>query len=377
MEVSRTKMKRIHEFEALRGLLALWVVIGHVLTHGGYTRETLGPILSRGDLAVDVFIILSGFVIFDLLDSKRETFADFITRRFFRIFPIYVVALLAGYFLAGHFLAWLMSIPWKTQPVAASIAFAASSKAYLNQNLLAHLTALHGLIPNFMLPYADVTILPPAWSISVEWQFYLVAPLLYFLLRRRPLVLAVGIIGLIALHSRYWLDEGFAVNHADSFLVGIVCYFAYKNSPYFRWPNILIGTAVAIAGAAWFAARPLPLTIWAAFMALALHSKYALEPNAASSILASRPLQTLGRISYSIYLLHLLVLFAVSSVTLTLHPGISQLSHLLIVAPMTVLLTIVLSRVTFALIEKPGMALGRRIVDRSAIGKQMPLAESA
>jgi len=50
--------------------------------------------------------------------------------------------------------------------------------------LLAHLTMLHGAVPDQILPGSSITYLPPAWSISVEWQFYLVAPFLFAFLKR-------------------------------------------------------------------------------------------------------------------------------------------------------------------------------------------------
>ncbi|MBC8038204.1 MAG: acyltransferase family protein, partial [Rhizobiales bacterium] len=89
---------RIHEFEALRGALAAWVVIGHVFKHSGYAPDALYPFPLLGDpgMPVDVFIILSGFVIFSLLDHKHEGYWPFITRRFFRLFPLFLVVLLVS-----------------------------------------------------------------------------------------------------------------------------------------------------------------------------------------------------------------------------------------------------------------------------------------
>src|SRR5580698_7425705 len=80
-------MKRVHEFEALRGFLALWVVIGHCFRDTGYMPKDLGHfgLLADPGFAVDVFIALSGFVIFDLVETKHEGYGPFITRRFFRI----------------------------------------------------------------------------------------------------------------------------------------------------------------------------------------------------------------------------------------------------------------------------------------------------
>ena len=58
-------MKRIEEFETLCGILALWAVIGHVFKYSGYIPHDRGYIrpLAEPDLSVDVFMMLSGFVI--------------------------------------------------------------------------------------------------------------------------------------------------------------------------------------------------------------------------------------------------------------------------------------------------------------------------
>jgi len=60
------KNKRINELESLHGILALWVVISHILPSAGIREEMLGSFkfLAKGDDAVDLFIIMSGFFIF-------------------------------------------------------------------------------------------------------------------------------------------------------------------------------------------------------------------------------------------------------------------------------------------------------------------------
>ncbi len=86
-------MQRIRAFESLRGLLALWVVAYHAaLTAGMHAESWRFPLnlLGKGEYAVDIFIILSGFVIFALLDNSRETYGVFLIRRAFRLYPIYL-----------------------------------------------------------------------------------------------------------------------------------------------------------------------------------------------------------------------------------------------------------------------------------------------
>ena len=77
------------ELTGLRGLMAWWVVIGHVLY---VFSDRLGQ-LSHNVSPVYVFVILSGFVIMALLDNKHERYTSYIVRRFFRLFPVYALLL--------------------------------------------------------------------------------------------------------------------------------------------------------------------------------------------------------------------------------------------------------------------------------------------
>ena len=88
---------RIQEFEGLRGCLAWWVVLFHLGMLGRFdsaqrTRfENL--VVLGGWQGVELFIILSGFVIAVLLEVQRETYRVYIVRRFFRLAPVYYVLL--------------------------------------------------------------------------------------------------------------------------------------------------------------------------------------------------------------------------------------------------------------------------------------------
>src|SRR5262245_31635660 len=85
---------RLGAVEGMRAYLALWVVVCHAMWASGYEPAMLSglpSVLRQGDLAVEVFVIISAFVIFLLLDTKKLTFGSFIVRRFFRLFPLFIV----------------------------------------------------------------------------------------------------------------------------------------------------------------------------------------------------------------------------------------------------------------------------------------------
>ena len=214
-------MKRIPEFEALRGFLAVWVLVGHALLLSGYESSDLGGlrVLAFPVFAVDVFIILSGFVIFSLLDHKDEGYGPFIIRRFFRLFPLFIVVIALSASLAGFTQHQLETFPWQTQQIVLSARFAKDTIDYLPWQVAVHLTMLHGLVPPWLLPSSTYALIPPAWSVSVEWQFYLVAPLLFGLLRKSVaaisgLLVGTVIVGIVCHSASSAFDRARACDHS-------------------------------------------------------------------------------------------------------------------------------------------------------------------
>src|SRR6478735_11764280 len=88
---------RIGSLDGLRGIAALWVLIGHAMLLTGWHL----PLIGDPDLGVDLFIMLSGFLMvfhYQLRQDKEpwseiSTWSNFWTRRFFRIAPLYYVML--------------------------------------------------------------------------------------------------------------------------------------------------------------------------------------------------------------------------------------------------------------------------------------------
>lgn len=215
-------MQRFASIEGVRGVLALWVAFGHILQHAYPRAEFLWPISLIRDAGrpVDVFIIISGFVITHLLGTKRESYVEFITRRFFRLAPLLYFAIAMVFLLYAAFPS-LYGKYVEHDP--------------LWGHVIAHLTMLHGAVPQEVMKHAQFTLLSPAWSISLEWQFYLVAPAM-LLLARRPVAL-IGVLSLIVIGSgmlRPILD-GHGITLRGAFLpyslklfaLGIASYFAF------------------------------------------------------------------------------------------------------------------------------------------------------
>lgn len=179
--MSRTSSNsRVGCLDGLRGIAALWVLIGHAHLLSGWHV----PIIGDPDLGVDLFVMLSGFlmVFHYQLRKDREpwenwlTWRLFWTRRFFRIAPLYYVMLAIALALGPILYDARIAIDTFN-----GVRLQAESR-YLDDsivNYLSHLSFLFGLIPQ----YAYRTPLPD-WSIGLEMQFYAALPFLMIIIGR-------------------------------------------------------------------------------------------------------------------------------------------------------------------------------------------------
>jgi Acyltransferase family len=86
----RVPSKHLSELDVVRGLMSWWVVVGHVLAFAGFQEDSVPSMIAvvmHGAYAVNVFMMMSGFVIAKVLADKNESYWVFLTRRFFRIYP--------------------------------------------------------------------------------------------------------------------------------------------------------------------------------------------------------------------------------------------------------------------------------------------------
>lgn len=357
----------IAEFEGLRGILALWVVFGHWATSITLSLRPLRQNLWDVQ-AVDVFIILSGFVITLLLHRAPTDYRRYITRRWFRIAPVYLTVLIVA--------AWLLPVTGailEQAPVGEMSAVRqginTETQANFWSDFLWHLTMLHGLVPLAERQYAAYAFVGQAWSIALEWQFYLLAPLFLALVRRvrEPLAL----LALLALSGGLMVVGPY---FSPAFLGNKLPLFALGAGSYALWHH--------------YATRPLPFTpllrrclsgllillclasrqdallgpaLWLAVFHCLLATRAAPDALEArlTAILRSRPLQFLGGISYTLYLTHFLVL---TSGLWLLQPAADN-PRLFAFALLAYLLPVSLAVawLVSSRIERPMMALGRRL----------------
>ena len=349
--------------DGIRGLAVLLVVVGHTqigFLPANYSRDILDAIRG-GFMGVDVFFVLSGFLITALLLTERSRrgrvwFGGFYGRRALRLLP-------ALYFLLA---AYAIYTAVTGLPILPARNIAIAGIFYVNN-----------WYPVFH-PLSGAPGLGHLWSLSVEEQFYLVWPATLLLLARprRGALLVPGTCVLIAVvmvrramlwsasEPGAWIDMFVRTdNRADSLLVGAVTAMLWTSGAIkLRKRYLGIAGWVCLAGMAVMIGVCSPRTpflyyggytlfavcvgvVIVATVERAWHANWFFE---------SRPMRLLGRVSYGLYLWHLPVYFAVARYTTAWRP----LTRLIA----AIVITAVCVTVSWHLIERPALRLRRRFL---------------
>jgi len=363
--------RRLPELEGLRGLLSWWVVVCHALQQAGYTEAGLGRgfrVLIHGDYAVDVFILLSGFVIHKLWHDAREPYPIFITRRFLRLWPAYAACLL-GSLAVRPCIAMILAHSPLGDPAAGAEHLAALrqnwqyEEDHFSAHLLAHVPMLQSAIPETILPRSSVALLGPAWSISLEWQFYLVAPLLFLFLEkgRGPAWLIFGGLAGAGWLLRFspplsvWFPmEAFLPQKLLLFGVGIASHEIWRavHGSGGQIAPALLGLAALVL----FITLSIPFALWLAALAAAFASSGWLK-----SLLNATPFQVLGRVSYSTYLGHMLVFWGLQPLIFRALPAVTSPQMLIALLVIGAPLVLIFSLAVHRWVETPAIQFGRRL----------------
>ena len=166
-------MQRLRCLDGLRGLLAVYVLLSHMMPFVALPERLgwIAGLFSHGMAGVDMFFILSGLVIMQSLRSFDYRPAPFLIARAARIFPAFLVVF--AFAMGVETLETRFDqMPWIAPNSVAREIWSAGWPKDWWAHVLAHLTMTHGLIPDGSLPFAWVSFLGAAWSLSAEWQFY-------------------------------------------------------------------------------------------------------------------------------------------------------------------------------------------------------------
>ncbi|HYT20096.1 MAG TPA: acyltransferase [Candidatus Polarisedimenticolia bacterium] len=357
-----TVRARLPALTSLRFFAAFHVVIFHFQA----MQVFLGPswfqkLSSIGYVGVSFFFVLSGFILVYTYAGRPMILKDFWRARFARIYPAYAFSLLvtAPFFF---FAVLTMNIP-----------FFAWAKAHLKFVSVLVVSLLQAWVPPAALSWNAV-----AWSLSVEAFFYLLFPfLLLFFVRRSPaqlfLIAAASWLTSLALSISYVLLNPDHLSVVNSDVLGAFWLNALKFHPLARLPEFLLGMAcgflflrsrresklalrLVVSGMAAFvvvvyfsALIPYPIlhTALLAPAFAAIVYAFALRPKW-GAILENRLLVLCGDASYSLYLLHSMI------IGMYFHNMTGQLRYQTPLGVLVfVILAVTISALVYRFIEEP------------------------
>jgi peptidoglycan/LPS O-acetylase OafA/YrhL len=367
----RTGVKGFLALDGLRGYMAWWVVIGHALHLSGL-QDVAPAFLTGGDHAVNVFVCLSGFVISHLLLERQEAYGPYLTRRAFRIFPIYWFALACALVLSQMY-DFVYAGDWVFQHEMRA-ARAAVTDAGFAKYLLLHVGLLHGLVPDTWLPYSSTAFLAPAWSLTLEWQFYLVAPLIVAGLATRGRTRLLTLLLLSAVWIMFkkviplqWQYPAVLPLSLHFFMLGILSrVFLPVLARAGNW--VLPVGLISAATLAPYSVR-VEFAIWIVFLAASCAQLRVAQKGGETEapyirvlrlVTSNRAARWLGEFSYSTYLIHISLFSLVGWIAAQLFgawtQSVSIASTLLAVA-----LLVPLSAALYRLVEQPCIRLGAEL----------------
>ena len=366
--------------DGLRGLSVALVFFVHLplwlapWLAPGVVEHTAVHIMGVGQTGVDIFFALSGYLIYGGLLARRQSYGSFLSRRLQRLYPLYIVTLIVVMFIrtAGTgSLDWMMA----------------------GGNPLALLLLNLCMVPNWagQPPIYGVT-----WTLTWEWQFYLVMPLIVMALGMRDRSRSFRVAALIGI----WGAQATAASFGDR---GIIRYAAFgagslaaewigarnerrargEEVRSMRLPGIVaafITTAIvlygSIAGAPTHRVEEGQIKLdlswdnsvihelifrWAFLIIVPVVLVAAIDEQAGiSRFLRNQWLRRLGVVSYSFYLCHYMVTrLSLQVLAKVLVPGeVSNAVAMVIGSVLAITLTMVVTMIAFVFVERP-LSLGR------------------
>ncbi len=357
-----TSVKYIDSLTPMRGLAALWVMLFHIDVSLFYRdmgallpRDQTG-LLSHGYLWVDFFFILSGFIMAHVFGDqlarpgKFGHTLDYLWARLARIYPLHLFCLALVVVIALVYPliipnvrdgSWETFMAWKAIPSNLLMTHAMNQHVYLSWDIV-------------------------SWSIGAEWWTYVLTVPVLIWLHRAPvwiggMVMAAGFAGLVALV--YALPDktlditfnyGF-VRCLCEFVIGLGLYRLYRagRAKNLAHDAVVIVLLAVIVGVFHFRLNDLIIVPVFALLILSVSA----NSGHFHRVLQMRPLQYLGRISYSLYLVHGVVFSALWFVLpwfkSQYHPAVFNTPEKLAYMALFISLVLAISHLTYRYVERP------------------------
>jgi peptidoglycan/LPS O-acetylase OafA/YrhL len=338
--------KTIPQLQAVRGIAILLVIGSHA--SGKYPSLHLQRLFSNGWMGVDLFFVLSGFLITGiLLDTKAsgDYFKNFYARRCLRIWPLYYGAL---------FLMFVV-VPLLRPSEAATVFEPRSSPwwAYLL------------FMQNFLVPVPTMAtgLLGVTWSLAIEEQFYLVWPVVVrYCSRAQIRRVAIAVVCLspalrlyLSIHHVNIYSNIFC--RLDGLMAGALLALIVRSEDFrpsnlvkAAWIGLCLVVPLALITEA-INARWIVFSLTALASACFLYLALFCSHRAFLAVMKTRLIVYTGSISYGLYLLHKIPFDVAQTFRLDRHP--------LLALPVALLASYVMAAFSWNVLEKPFLRLKR------------------
>ena len=362
MNKKKTKLKKYPFIDALRGLAILSVIFFHTAVVVAPDSRLLYLVKEQGARGVQLFYVTSALTIFMSMQGRMDEYAatrKFFIRRFFRIAPLFYLSIII--YLIGYGFSPRAGAPYGID----------------GWHILLTVTFLNGWHPEMIN-----SIVPVGWSIAVEMTFYLLAPILFVRLKdmRHTLLfflastILMTFLRLVLLPpvAAIYTDHQYFVKlyfyqwffaQLPVFVIGILVYQVFIKNV--TKPDHFLGI-VLLALSAFLFVSFLQSDTYANI--LPTYILYGIAFGVFVLALAYNPIKLLvnpltiwiGKLSYSIYLVHYGIAVLLLNTISDKIPS-SDLNYFLVFIALTIL-TLPISWLTYTLVEKSGMQLGKRII---------------
>lgn len=333
------------EIDGLRGYLAFFVFLHHCFIWEVYrkTNEWKPPSSNLfnhfGETSVVFFFMITAFLFISKLLNTKQSFdwAYYIKSRFFRLFPAYIVTGLTVVFIAFYNTNFNLNTNYSEtiKSLVSWIFFTINGPLNFNS------------FQNTYIINAGV-----AWTLPYEWIFYLLLPFIGLFMRIKASLKVLAVFGLLLSIIIYF--NGISIKHMYAFLFGILVAFMihkYPSNSILSSNKISIfGLLLLIISVYYFnSGRKFIPLLFSAFIFLIIVYR-----NSFFNILSSNFSRKFGQITYSLYLIHGLVLF----ITFNHIIGVEKLKdysmlHYWLLVSVLVVPTVVISQLSFKYIELP------------------------
>jgi peptidoglycan/LPS O-acetylase OafA/YrhL len=365
-------MQRLECLDGLRGLLAVYVLLGHMAPFA-VLPALVQRALSHGGAAVDVFFILSGLVISQSLLHADGRAMPFLINRTARIYPVFLVV----FALAAVVHPWSCGferMPWIGPDNAARTICVMADPHGRMAEIVAHLTMIHGLFPNGVLSDVWVSYLGSAWSLSTEWQFYVLALLAIGGSRRLCWVLlglaVAGIAWRLSVPETWQFSRAFLPNKAQFFALGVASgpVVRRESGALLRY-GLVLAAGLAICATQGVIAKMLPPLVWTVCLGVQMLPEWR-GPRVAGWVLRNRIAQYLGAISYCLYLVNEPIHKLTGALLSRVADGDAGLFTVLWI-PAAIGLPILAAIGLHRYLEVPALRWGRAVAARVAVAERL------